>query len=163
MFSENDTFKGAAFEQLKGVQVSGCFKKKRGARGIRVFRPSPDFGTCLFGALEIWVRQKYARRSRNTRLLYPSRCNLRLPGDGQNLDMSGIRAPPEEYVCFLKMLNLRVPLWGSLGGPTFRVHQNFARRSRNTSFSPTRRFQGWHAQVTQVARARKARSALEEN
>ena len=58
------------------VEISGCIKNTHGARGIRVFHPGLDFAKCGLGGFEIWVPQKYARRSRNTRFLSAPRCNL---------------------------------------------------------------------------------------
>ena len=141
----------------------GCIKNTHRARGIRVFRPGLDFAKCEFGGFEIWVLQKYAQRSKNTSFLSAPRCGRRRPGGGQIFVSSGKRAALKEYARFLRIVKLRVQFGSSLGGPTFGVHQKFARRSRNTSFSQTRRFQGWHAQAMQCARARKARPAFEEN
>ncbi len=57
---------GCNFGAIWGLEISGRSKNTHGAQGIRVFRAGLDFAKCEFGGFEIWVPQKYARRSRNT-------------------------------------------------------------------------------------------------
>ncbi len=83
-----------------GLENSRCMKKTRAARGTRVLRSDLDSDMSEIGALEIWVPQKYARRSRNTLFSSLPGCNWRRPRGGQNLDIPGISAAHEEYACF---------------------------------------------------------------
>ena len=91
---------GCDFGANWGFENSGCIEITHRVRRIRVFHPSLYFVMFEIWAFDIWVPQKYAPRSKNTRFSHLPKCNWRRPGGGQHLDIPGIRAALEEYAFF---------------------------------------------------------------